>query len=62
MDQKVAALIDGWREEFVDALREWIRVPSVKGETEANAPFGKEVRRMLDQAMETGRKAPASSR
>ena len=62
MDQKVAALIDGWREEFVDTLREWIRVPSVKGEAETNAPFGKEVRRMLDQAMETGRKAPSSRR
>ena len=30
MDQKVARLIDGWRDEFVETLKRWIRVPSVR--------------------------------
>ena len=55
MDEKVAKLIESYREEFVSTLQQWIRIPSVKGEAAEGAPFGAEVRRMLDQAMETGR-------
>ena len=51
MDQKVTRLIDGWRDEFVETLKRWIRVPSVRGEAEEGAPFGREVRNMLDLAV-----------
>ena len=51
MDQKVYDLIDSYRDEFVRTLQGWIRIPSVKGDREDGAPFGREVRRMLDQAM-----------
>ena len=51
MNAKVNALIDSYQEEFVRLLTRWIRVPSVKGEEEDGAPFGREVRRMLDMAM-----------
>lgn len=51
MNEKVNALIDSYEAEFVRLLTRWIRVPSVKGEAEDGAPFGREVRRMLDMAM-----------
>ena len=51
MDRKIYDLIDGYREEFVRTLRDWIRIPSVKGEAADGAPFGREVRKMLDRAM-----------
>ena len=53
MNQKVAELIDSYREEFVDTLQRWVRVPSVKGEPAEGAPFGGEIRRMLDLALKT---------
>ena len=56
MNEQVSRLIDSYRDEFVSTLQAWIRVPSIKGEAAPGAPFGPEVRRMLDQAMETGRK------
>jgi succinyl-diaminopimelate desuccinylase len=52
MNQEVARLIDSRKEEFTEMLRRWIRVPSVKAPAEENAPFGREIRRMLDTAME----------
>ena len=51
MDKKVYELIDSYQEAFVRMLSRWIRVPSVKGEAEDGAPFGPQVRRMLDMAM-----------
>ena len=54
MDKKVYELIDAYRDEFVADLRRWIQVPSVKGEAAPGAPFGTEVRRMLDLAMADG--------
>jgi len=51
MDKKVYDLIDRSRGEFTEMLQKWIRIPSVKGEAAENAPFGKEIRRMLDAAM-----------
>ena len=56
MDQKVNALIDGYRAEFVETLKRWVSVPSVKGEEADGAPFGPEVRRMLDLAVKDIRK------
>ena len=51
MDKKVYELIDSYRDELIAMLRKWVRVPSVKGEPEDGAPFGRDVRRMLDLAM-----------
>ena len=53
MEKKVYELIDSYRDEFVSTLQRWVQVPSVKGEEEDGAPFGREVRRMLDLAMVT---------
>ncbi|MCR5566072.1 MAG: dipeptidase PepV [Clostridiales bacterium] len=51
MKQRVYELIDSYREQYVETLQRWIRIPSVKGEAEDGAPFGREVRRMLDTAL-----------
>ncbi len=51
MDKKVYELIESYRDDFVQTLRSWIRIPSVKGEASEGAPFGREVREMLDRAM-----------
>ncbi len=55
MEKRVHELIAGYEEDFVRTLRRWIQVPSVKSEAEDGAPFGKEIRRMLDLAVETGK-------
>ncbi len=51
MKQRVYELIDSYREQYVETLQRWVRVPSVKDAAEEGAPFGREVRRMLDTAM-----------
>ena len=53
MNQAVSRLIDSYRDEFVKTLQAWVRIPSVKGEAEPGAPFGREVGRMMDLAMKT---------
>ena len=54
MDRKVYGLIENSREEFVETLKKWISVPSVKDKPEDGAPFGREVRNALDLAVKTG--------
>ena len=51
MEQRVYELIDSYREQYVETLRRWVRIPSVKDEAEDGAPFGREIRRMLDTAI-----------
>ena len=51
MDAKLNAIIESMHDEMIDTLQKWIRVPSVKGEVAPGAPFGKEVRSMLDMAL-----------
>ena len=51
MDAKLNAIIESMHDEMIDTLQKWIRVPSVKGEAAPDAPFGKEVRSMLDMAL-----------
>ena len=51
MEEKVYKLIDSYRDAYTETLKRWVRIPSVKGEAEAGAPFGRELRRMLDQAI-----------
>ena len=48
---KLNAIIESMHDEMIDTLQKWIRVPSVKGEAAPGAPFGKEVRSMLDMAL-----------
>ena len=56
MDRKVSQLIDSYRDAYTEMLQGWIRVPSVKDTAEDGAPFGREVRRMLDTAVADARK------
>lgn len=50
-------IVDSYRDELIENIRKWIAIPSVKGEPAGeNAPFGPEVRRMLDVALEDGRR------
>ncbi|MBQ6174962.1 MAG: Sapep family Mn(2+)-dependent dipeptidase [Clostridia bacterium] len=51
LNEKVSRLIDSYAEEYASMLTRWVRVPSVKDEPEDGAPFGRQVRRMLDMAM-----------
>ena len=51
MNEKVNALLDSWKEDYARMLTRWVQVPSVKAEGEDGAPFGQEIRRMLDMAM-----------
>ena len=55
MNPKVCELIDSYRTAFTEMLQSWVRIPSVKGDAEENAPFGREVRNMLDRAMQDAR-------
>ena len=55
MEQKVYELIDGYREAYTETLRRWVRIPSVKSEAAEKAPFGREIRAMLDTAMADAR-------
>ena len=55
MNPKVCELIDSYRTAFTEMLQGWVRIPSVKGDAEENAPFGREVRNMLDRAMQDAR-------
>ena len=56
MEKKVYELIDSYRDDFTKMLQRWVRIPSVKSEAEDGAPFGREIRNMLDTAMEDARK------
>ncbi|MDO4483310.1 MAG: dipeptidase PepV [Clostridia bacterium] len=51
MDKKIYDLIDSYAEDMAKTLCRWIAVPSLKAEGEEGAPFGQEIRRMLDMAM-----------
>ncbi|MBP3428334.1 MAG: dipeptidase PepV [Clostridia bacterium] len=50
---KLDAALSALQPDMIDTLRRWIRVPSLRAERSAdNAPFGAEVRRALDLALE----------
>lgn len=51
LDKAVEAL----RPQLEQTLAAWIRIPSVKDAPQPGAPFGTDVRRMLDRAIEDGR-------
>ncbi len=48
-------ILESMREPMVRTLQEWIRVPSLKQDEKPDAPFGEELKRMLDMALESCR-------
>ena len=48
MQEKIRNYIQQHKGEIVDTLKELIRIPSVRGEAEENAPFGEECARVLE--------------
>ena len=55
MNQRTAEWLDSRRDAFREMLQSWVRIPSVKGEPRPGAPFGGDVRKMLDLAMKDAR-------
>ncbi len=49
--KRVDELLQNYREEMMETLQRWVRIPSVKGDPAPGAPFGAENRRALEQAM-----------
>lgn len=49
---RIEELLLQYREEMMETVQKWVRIPSVKGEAENGAPFGAQARRALDTAME----------
>lgn len=49
--ETIEALLSGYREEMMETVQKWVRIPSVKGDPAPGAPFGEENRRALDTAM-----------
>ena len=50
---KLDAALEALRGDMIETLQRWIRVPSVRAERSAdNAPFGDDVRKSLEVAME----------
>ena len=52
MTEQLNAIIDSLRDEMIDTLKKWIMIPSVKAAPLPCAPFGADVRKMLDVALE----------
>ena len=50
--ENIKNVIESLREPMTEMLARWIKIPSVKGEPAPGAPFGAEVRRCLDVALE----------
>ena len=54
--ENLNVIIESLREEMTETLARWINIPSVKAEPAPGAPFGAEVRRSLDVALEDAQK------
>ena len=55
--EKLDALVESYKDELIENIQKWVSVPSIQGPAAGeNAPFGAEVRRMLDMALEDGRR------
>ena len=48
---KIEQLLLQYREEMMETVQKWVRIPSVKGDAAPGAPFGVEARKALDAAM-----------
>ena len=49
--ERIDSIVLSLKDELINDLRRWIAQPSVQGEPAENAPFGTDVRRMLDLAL-----------
>ena len=50
--EKLDKIVESYRDELIANIQKWVSVPSVQGKPAGeNAPFGAEVRRMLDMAL-----------
>ena len=49
--EQVNMFLDAWKEDYAAMLCQWLSIPSLKAAPQDHAPFGAEVRRMLDLAM-----------
>ncbi|OAA30399.1 dipeptidase [Kosmotoga arenicorallina S304] len=56
MNRKVDNAVLELKDEMVGAISEMIKIPSVQGEPEEGAPFGLEVKRALEKALELGKR------
>ncbi|MBQ9264537.1 MAG: Sapep family Mn(2+)-dependent dipeptidase [Clostridia bacterium] len=48
---RIDEILASYREEMMETVQKWVRIPSVKGEPAPDAPFGVEARKALDTAM-----------
>ena len=48
---RIEEILLQYREEMMETVQKWVRIPSVKGEAAPGAPFGTEARKALDTAM-----------
>ena len=48
---RIEEILRQHREEMVETLQKWVRIPSIKSDPAPGAPFGAENRRVLDTAM-----------
>jgi len=52
---RLDAIVDSYKNDIIADIQKWVAVPSVAGTPCENAPFGKDVRRALDTALETAK-------
>lgn len=50
--ERVEKILTAYREEMMETLQRWVRIPSIKGEPTPDAPFGTALREALDTAMQ----------
>ena len=48
---RIDEILEKYREEMMETVQKWVRIPSVKGEAAPGAPFGQAARAALDTAM-----------
>ena len=59
---KLDATLAALEPDMIETLQRWVRVPSLLGTAAAGAPFGAEVRRVLDTALEDVRRLGMEAR
>ena len=47
---RIDEILEKYREEMMETVQKWVRIPSVKDEPASGAPFGIEARRALNAA------------
>ena len=56
LDRTLDQALESMKDDLIETLKGWLRVPSLKAEAEPGAPFGPELRRMLDLALADARR------